>query len=69
MAYTQADADALRKAIAQGASRVQFQDRSVTYRSLDEMRQILALIENELAGAVGGKRRVRQTVLYPVGVR
>lgn len=37
MAYTQSDLDGIRAAIARGEKTVQFADRSVTYRSVDEM--------------------------------
>ena len=63
MAWTIAERDALKKAIAQGAQRVRFGDRDVEYRSLDEMRQTLSLIEAELNAAAGVKR-VRQVRFY-----
>lgn len=47
-AYTAAEYEELRKAIAEGALRVQYQDRSVTYRSLDEMRSLLREMEQSL---------------------
>jgi hypothetical protein len=50
VAWTQADADALRVAIAKGEKSVTFSDRSVTYRDLDEMLQALALVERALQG-------------------
>ena len=40
MAYTQQQLIDLEKAIAQGATSVQYQDKRVSYRSLDEMRRI-----------------------------
>lgn len=46
--WTEADYEALKKAIAQGALRVQYQDKSVTYHSLAEMRAILLMMEKEL---------------------
>lgn len=49
MAYTQADADSLQKAIASGVRRVRYSDNSeVEYASLSEMRNILAEIEASL---------------------
>ena len=46
MAYSQADIDALRAAIATGAKRVKFgsgpDSREVEYRTLAEMKQVLA---------------------------
>ena len=47
--YTEAQRDALRAAIAAGVTRVAYGDKSVDYRSLSDMRQILAGIEAELA--------------------
>lgn len=58
MAFTRIDIDKLKAAIAQGATKVKFADREVTYRSLDEMRETLALIEGEVSGV--GRRRPRQ---------
>lgn len=59
MAWTQEDADALRRAIANGARRVQVNGEMVEYRSLAEMRQALAMIEADLAGGpVPGFRTV-----------
>ncbi len=49
MAYTQAQYDTLRNACATGALSVRNPDGSmVTYRSLDEMRRLLADMEQEL---------------------
>ena len=53
MAYTQADADRLRSAIAKGASEVEVNGERVRFRSLADMRATLAMIENELAGRTG----------------
>lgn len=50
MAYTQAQRDALAVAIASGATSVSYQGKSVTYRSLEEMRTILMLMDQELSG-------------------
>lgn len=47
-AWTQTDLDKLCAAIAQGATTVQYQDKRVTYRSLDEMLKIKQLMEQEL---------------------
>ncbi len=49
MSWTQADVDALKKAIAEGVRVVQRGDRRVEYRSLDEMRQVLAMVEGEVS--------------------
>ncbi|MBN8294955.1 hypothetical protein JI664_23490 [Rhodobacter sp. NTK016B] len=50
MSYTQTDITALKSAIAKGASQVRIGDEQVTFRSLAEMRSILAEMEAELAG-------------------
>ena len=48
MAYTLEQYEALKAAIAEGALMVRFADRSVTYRSIDEMIRILRLMESDL---------------------
>jgi len=48
MAYTQSDLDNLDKAIANGITRVKINNKEITYRSLDEMKQIRAEIRKEL---------------------
>jgi hypothetical protein len=61
MAWTQSDVDALKAALALGATRVRFADRDVTYRSLAEMKAILRDMEEEVAVANGTTRpRIRQ---------
>lgn len=45
MPFTQAQIEALEKAIAEGTLRVKYQDREVTYRSLEEMLQILNIMK------------------------
>jgi hypothetical protein len=42
--WTQADIDALTRAIASGTLEVQFSDRSVRYQSLKDMLALLALM-------------------------
>jgi hypothetical protein len=59
MAWTQADRDALKAAIAKGEKQVAYADRSVTYRSLDEMTQALALIESDLSATSSTPRPKR----------
>jgi multidrug resistance efflux pump len=54
MALTQADADAIKKAIASGVRSVTFADgRAVQYQSVDEMKQALALANADIAAAAG----------------
>ncbi|MNJ58422.1 hypothetical protein D3C77_540550 [compost metagenome] len=59
MAYTIEQYNALQAAIAEGALSVRYADKSVTYRSLDEMMRILKLMASELglnACNAGGRR-------------
>lgn len=59
MAYTIEQYSALQAAIAEGALSVRYADKSVTYRSLDEMMRILKLMAAELglnACNDGGRR-------------
>lgn len=59
MAYTIEQYNALQAAIAEGALSVRYADKSVTYRSLDEMMRILKLMASELGLNVcndGGRR-------------
>lgn len=58
MAYTQADADRLRSAIAKGVASAELNGEKLTFRSLGDMRATLAIIEAELAGLSGGAARV-----------
>lgn len=58
MAFTSADLDAINAAIARGERTVQFADRSVTYRSIDELLQARAVIAASLAA------RPRQRLAY-----
>lgn len=53
MAWTQTDLDALKAAAAKGERIVSFADRSVTYRSGEEILQLIKQIESELAAAAG----------------
>lgn len=66
MAFTQADADRLRAAIAKGVSHAKVNGEELTFRSLAEMKETLRMIEAELAGtaaaagfAVGYARTTR----------
>ncbi len=62
MAYTQAQVDALRNAIATGTLRVQNANgESILYRSLAEMRQTLGMMEADVAGPL----RRRASGIYP----
>lgn len=51
MAFTTEQRTALADAIARGVRKVKMGDEEVEYRSLDEMRRTLRVIDDELAGA------------------
>ena len=51
MAWTSADVTALKTAIASGELSVQFADRRVQYRSIDELQRALKLVEAEVNSA------------------
>jgi hypothetical protein len=53
MAYTTADRDALKRAIASGTLRVSHNGRSVEYRSMADLKDALRMVEEELAEAEG----------------
>ncbi len=57
MPYTQTQIDALKAAIATGAREVWYGDKRVAYRSLDEMKQTLSIMENEVNGQKPSRRR------------
>lgn len=61
MAYTQAQLDALEVALAQGALKVEYGDKSVTYRSLSEMNQIRNIMRRELGIATTTTRKYFET--------
>lgn len=62
MAWTQTDLDKLKRALAQGATKVRFADHEVSYRSLDEMRETMRIIQAEIdrEAGVAPRRRLRQ---------
>ena len=64
MAYTTDQLDALRKALATGERRVTFGDKTVEYRSVEELqtaiREVEAALAKEHADAGTGKPLVRQ---------
>lgn len=59
MAYTQADIDELKRIKASGALRAKFADREVEYRSLEELNQVLAEMEQAVNGANGTSTNYR----------
>lgn len=59
MAFSQADIDALKKAIGLGVVKVSYADgRSHEYRSLGQMKEILRMMEADVAGAASAEPRV-----------
>lgn len=61
MAWSETDQARVEKAIASGTLRVQYADRSVTYRSLSELRSVLREIKAALGVAAPARRRYAQT--------
>lgn len=58
MAWTQSDIDALKAAIAEGrgARTISFGDQSVTFHSVDEMRELLRMMQADLSTAASTPR-------------
>ena len=68
MAYTQAHLDALEAALAKGEKRVTFGDKTVEYRSIDELIKAIEAVKRDLfeqAAATGlwpgAPRQIRVT--------
>jgi hypothetical protein len=59
--WTQDQLDALEAAIAEGVQTVKYQDKEVTYRSLDEMIKVRSLMRKAL-GVETSQQRVYATV-------
>lgn len=53
MAWTQAQLDAIEAAIASGELSVQFGDRTITYRSMEDLLKARAVIKDALASDAG----------------
>ena len=58
MAYTPAQLAAVERAIARGERIVRYSDRTVEYRSVDELMKVRDQIRTELARAAGPRSRV-----------
>ncbi|KFI24358.1 phage head-tail joining protein [Paenirhodobacter enshiensis] len=58
MAYTQAHLDLIKESYASGVTSVSYDGKTTTYRSLAEMKQIIATIEGELSSTSGRSRPV-----------
>lgn len=58
MAFTQSDIDALKSALRSGLLEVRYADgRTVKYRSLSEMRELLGMMQADVAAASGASAR------------
>lgn len=62
-----ADIAALKAAIASGISSYSYDGRAATYRSLDEMKEGLASLENELAESEGVEKNRRAYAMHSRG--
>ncbi|MPS98668.1 MAG: hypothetical protein E2581_09225 [Pseudomonas sp.] len=58
MAYIKAHLDAVERAIARGEKIVRYSDRTVEYRTVDELIKARDLIRTELTNAAGPRSRV-----------
>ncbi len=63
MSYTTIQLDALKKALATGERRVSFGDKTVEYRSVEELRETIRTVKTELARSARTslKRQIRVT--------
>jgi len=61
--FSESDLAAVQGAIARGERTVEFNDRRVTYRTIDELLAAESHIKSELTGASGGRTRSKQTML------
>lgn len=68
MAFTQSDIDALKTSIKGGQLRVRFADREVEYRSIEEMRSLLSMMQADVSGSAGTKRKRRITIAPHTGI-
>mgnify|MGYP003583756912 CR=1 FL=1 len=57
MAFTQSDLDSIKKAIAGSQLEVQYGDKRVKYRSLEELERAARMIAGELNSAAGVRRK------------
>lgn len=56
--FTQTGLESLEKAIAEGVLKVKYQDKEVTYRSLEEMLTLRGVMRAELGQTCRSNRRV-----------
>jgi hypothetical protein len=65
--FTQAQLNAIKEAFASGITSVMYDGKRTEYRSLAEMRQIIATIEADLASQAGTSRPVAGFVSFSRG--
>ena len=63
MTYTTPQLEALKRALATGERRVSFGDKTVEYRSVEELQAAIRTLETEIARNAGAspKRQIRVT--------
>ena len=63
MTYTTTQLEALKRALATGERRVSFGDKTVEYRSVEELQAAIRTVEAEIARHAGAspKRQIRVT--------
>ena len=63
MTYTTTQLEALKRALATGERRVSFGDKTVEYRSVEELQAAIRTVEAEIARNTGAspKRQIRVT--------
>lgn len=63
MTYTTTQLEALKRALATGERRVSFGDKTVEYRSVEEIQAAIRTVEGEIARNAGAspKRQIRVT--------
>ena len=57
MTYTPTQLDALKRALATGEHRVSFGDKTVEYRSVEDLQAAIRTVESELARSAGESRK------------
>ena len=53
MTYTTTELDALKRALATGERRVSFGDKTIEYRSVEELQAAIRTVDTEIAGNPG----------------
>lgn len=67
MAYSAAQLATLQNALASGTLRIRFEDRSVEYRSMEELRQAIQIVEDALAVDSGVPKQMRSLARFSKG--